>query len=77
MLRIAVAAATIAAVLVVFLTATYLRFSADDNGAGRGIPVVVAARDIPAGTTISEDMLEVGAFKSRHYPSAGLCRRRS
>jgi Flp pilus assembly protein CpaB len=58
MLRIPAAAAAIATLLAVFLTAVYLRFSDDDNGAGsRGIPIVVAARDIPAGTRISADML--------------------
>jgi pilus assembly protein CpaB len=55
-LRIAAAAV---AIIAVFLCILYVRFSGDDNDDRDGVPVVVAAKDIPAGTVISEDMVKV------------------
>jgi SAF domain len=55
MLRIAATAAAVLSVIALFIGAMYLRFS----GETKGVPVVVAEQDIPAGTRIADDMVEV------------------
>lgn len=59
MLRIA---AIVIAILGMFLAAMYLRFSGDGADHNRTVPVVVAAKDIPAGTEIKERMVKVVEF---------------